>query len=127
METLLLRSLSGDPARDEPIFREIIQVDTELLQIDPFVPFPRKNLASAYYNLGQRDEAFKQVETAINCEPNYVPGYMQLAAWYKERGDISSTDRYNAAAAMIANKYRDFKPTEAYEAVLLGRPSGPSR
>jgi len=125
METTLLRSLSGNPSQDAAIYREIVQVDTEMLEIDPYVPFPRKNLASAYYNLGNRDEAFKQVETAIHYEPNYVPGYLQLADWFKENGDTASNQRYVAAAAMIICKYRDFKPTQVYEAVLLGRPSGP--
>jgi O-antigen ligase len=127
METVLLRSLSGDPGRDSATYREIIQVDSEMLEIDPYVPFPRKNLASAYYNLGDHDEAFKQVRTAIHFEPNYVPGYLQLAAWFEERGDAGSNRQYTAAAAMIVNKYRDFKPTEVYEAVLLGRPTGPSQ
>jgi O-antigen ligase len=123
METLLLRSLSGDLRRDAPIFREIIQVDTELLEIDPFVPFPRKNLATAYYNLGNREEAFKQVQTAIHYEPNYVPGYLVLAEWFNDRGDTRSNQQYTAAAMTIINKYRDFKPTQAYESVLLGRPT----
>jgi O-antigen ligase/Tfp pilus assembly protein PilF len=126
METTLLRLLSGDAARDAAVYREIIQVDAEMLEIDPYVPFPRKNLASAYYFLGQPDEAFRQVEQAIRYEPNYVPGYLQLAAWFSDRGDDTSNRRYTAAAMTIVNKYRDFQPTEVYEAVLLGRPTGPS-
>jgi tetratricopeptide (TPR) repeat protein len=124
METVLVRLISGDPARDSGIYRDIITVDTELLEIDPFIPFPRKNLGSAYYNLGNRDEAFKELTTAIKYEPNYVPGYLQLATWYEERGDMDLTRRYTAAAVNIVNKYRGFKPTEPYESILLGRPTG---
>jgi len=124
METVLVRSISGDPAYDAGIYRDIITFDTKLLEIDPFIPFPRKNLGSAYYNLGNRDEAFKQLTTAIKYEPNYVPGYLQLASWYEERGDIDLNRRYMSAAVNIVSKYRSFKPTEPYETILLGRPTG---
>jgi O-antigen ligase len=124
METALLRSLTGDPTHDSEIDRQIIAVDSELLQIDPFLPFARKNLGSAYYNLDRRDEAFQQLAIAIQYEPNFVPGYLQLASWSEQRGDVDSNRRYTATAMTIVNKYRDFKPTEGYEGVLLGRPSG---
>lgn len=124
METALVHSLTGDAIRDADVYREIVQVDTEMLQIDPYIPFPRKNLATAYYNLGQRDEAFRQIETAIHYEPNYVPGYLQLAEWFDARGDAASNRQYTNAAIAIINKYRDYKPSEPYEIVLLGRPAG---
>ena len=122
MEAVLTRSLSEDAARDRPVYEEIIQVDTELLEIDPYIPFARKNLAGAYHNLGQPERALQELAAAIAYEPNYVPGYLQLAAWYAEREDKASAQKYTVAALSIINKYRNFKPTEAYEAVLLGRP-----
>jgi tetratricopeptide (TPR) repeat protein len=134
MEAVLVRTLTGDPARDRSLNEEIIQANTDLLQVDPFIPFARKNLAAAYYNLGQVERAFAEVRKAIEYEPNYVPGYLQLAAWYGERGDVAASRRYTAAGMSIVHKYRDFKPTEVYEGVLLGRPeqslaalSGPKR
>jgi O-antigen ligase/Flp pilus assembly protein TadD len=122
METALFRSLTGDAAHDRGIYQELVQVDTELLNIDPFVPFPRKNLGLAYYNLGKFDRAMLEVRKAIEYEPNYVPGYLQIAAWYREHGDAGASERYTSAAVAIVNRYRNFKPTEAYEAVLLARP-----
>jgi O-antigen ligase len=125
METLLLRTLSGDPAHDVEVYRDIIKFDTEMIDIDPYIPFPRRNLAGAYYNLGQPGIAFEEIETAIHYEPNYAPGYLQLATWYGERGDAEEKARYTSAAVAIITKYRDFKPTEFYESALLGRPNGP--
>src|SRR5207248_4983504 len=122
METVLVRAFSGDPAHDREIYEDIIRIDSQLLEIDPYIPFPRKNLASAYYKLGQRERAMKEMETAIQYEPNYVPGYLQIADWYGERGDTVAHDRYTAAAINIINKYRNFKPTQLYESILLGRP-----
>jgi tetratricopeptide (TPR) repeat protein len=122
METVLLRSLTGDPARDRETYKEVVQTDTELLAIDPFIPFVRKNLGGAYYNLGQFDHAFLELRRAIEYEPNYVPAYLQMAAWYRERGDTATSERHTAAAMSIVAKYRNFKPTQPYEGLLLGRP-----
>jgi O-antigen ligase len=122
MEAVLMRYLTGDAARDREINQEIVQLHTALLEIDPFIPFARKNLASAYYNLGQVERACQELRKAIECEPNYVPAYLQMAGWYSEQGDTISSQRHTAAAVSIVNKYRNFKPTEAYEGVLLGRP-----
>ncbi len=122
METVLVRSANGDPENDRSVNQEIIQFDTELLRIDPFIPFARKNLADAYYNLGEFDTAVLELAKAIEYEPNYVPGYFQMGAWYTEHGDPVAGQRYTAAGISIVRKYRNFKPTEAYEAVLLARP-----
>jgi len=122
LEAVLIRSMSNDAERDRDVYKAIIRVDSELLEIDPFIPFPRKNLAGAYYSLGQRERAFAELQKAINYEPNYVPGYLQMAAWYAAQGDTASSQRYTAAAVNVVNKYRNFKPTEAYEGILLARP-----
>jgi O-antigen ligase len=122
METALLRSFSEDADHNREIYRALIQTDTEILQIDPFLPFVRKNLASAYYNVGQFDRALTELQRAIAYEPNYVPGYLQMATWYTQRGDVTASQRNTALAVSIVNKYRDFKPTQVYEALLLARP-----
>jgi O-antigen ligase len=122
MEIALIRSLTGDPEHDRGVSRDVIQIDSELLAIDPYIPFARKNLAVAYYNLGHIDRALQEVGKAIEYEPNYVPGYLLLSTWYGEHGDTATSQRYNATGMSLVNKYRNFKPTEAYEGVLLGRP-----
>ena len=122
MENALVNSLTGEVERDRAVNQEIVRLDTELLEIDPFIPFVRKNLASSYYNLGDFEQAFLELKKAIEYEPNYVPGYLQMANWYRERGDEVAGQVYTATGMTIVNKYRNFKPTEAYEVVLLGRP-----
>jgi O-antigen ligase len=122
METVLIRSLTGDSSRDRATNEEVIRVDKEMLEIDPFLPFARKNLASAYYNVGEIDQAFLELRRAIEDEPNYVPGYLTLGTWYGEHGDPVAGQRYTAAGVSIISKYRNFKPTQPYEGVLLGRP-----
>ncbi len=122
METVLVRSLSDDRERDMSVHRAILENDARLLEIDPYLPFPRKNMAGAYYVLGQRDRAMEELQRAIDYEPNYVPAYLVMASWYAERGDMSESERYTNLGLAIVNKYRDFTPKELYERILLGRP-----
>ena len=122
METLLIRTLNGDPAHDMPLYKDLIANDTTFTQIDPFIPFARKNLAAALYQLGQPQAALKELQQAIEYEPNYVPGYLQLSAWYRDMGRTPESQEYQKKAVDIVLKYRDFKPNEPYEGLLLGRP-----
>ena len=122
MENALVESLSGEIHSDDDLQKTIIENDSQLLQIDPYLPFQRRNLATAYYNLGQRRRAFEELHRAIEYEPNYVPGYLTMAAWYAEHGDTAESRRYEALALSIVNKYRDVRPADIYEATLLGRP-----
>jgi tetratricopeptide (TPR) repeat protein len=122
MEEALVRSLTGDEKHDLDVHKQIVENDLRLLSVDPYLPFPRKNLAHAYYNLGQYERAMEEMQKAVEYEPNYVPAYLQMASWYGERGDYAAKDRYNATAMSIVGKYRDAKPEFPYENILLGRP-----
>jgi O-antigen ligase len=122
MEEVLIRSLTGDAQRDLAWHQQIVENDTKLLEVDPYLPFPRKNLAIAYYNLGQRQLAFEEMNKALEYEPNYVPAYAQLASWYGDQGDAAAKEKYASAAVSIVNRYRNFKPESPYQGILLGRP-----
>ncbi len=122
MEAALVQSLTGNAEQDSYIYDQLIQNDLQLLEIDPYIPFARKNLADAYFKLGQHDRAFQELQTALSYEPNYVPGYLQFATWYKDLGDLSISRQYTEEAIAIVNKYRDYRPGRPYEGLLLGRP-----
>ena len=114
--------MNGDAAHDMPLYKDLIANDTTFTQIDPFIPFVRKNLAAALYQLGQREAALKELQQAIEYEPNYVPAYLQLSTWYRDMGNASESQEYQNKAVAIVLKYRDFRPQEPYEGLLLGRP-----
>ncbi len=122
METLLVRKLNGNLAHDTEIYKQIVRNNTELLDVDPYIPFPRRNLAVAFYYLGERERAMAEVRQAVVFEPNYVPGYFQLAEWSAESGNLAESNRYKAKAVEIVAKYRDLKPADPYLGILLGRP-----
>jgi len=122
METVLLQSLTGNPEQDNEIYIQLAGHDGRLLDIDPYLPFPRKNLASALYHLGQRERAIEELKKALEYEPNYVPGYLEISSWYRDLGEDSESNLFQNTAIKIVNKYRDYKPKLPYEGLLLGRP-----
>jgi tetratricopeptide (TPR) repeat protein len=122
METTLVHSLTQKREHDRQVYQQLIENNTGLLAIDPFLPFPRSNLAVALDNLGRRDEAIREVQQALEYEPNYVRGYMQLAGWYAEMGKEAEANRYRATAVEIVNRYREYQPTDPYIGLLLARP-----
>ena len=124
MESALMQSFSRNAIHDMEVHKAILENDTKLLEVDPYLPFARKNLASAYYALGEYDHAFEQLRRTIDYEPNYVPAYLVMGSWYAERGDIQNSQRYTTIGLAIVNKYRNFKPSEVetYERYILGRP-----
>lgn len=129
LEKALIERLNGDPRHDAAIHLSIVEVDRLGLEVNPFNPFIRKNLAEGLYNLGKLEEACAELRKALENEPNYVPGYLRLAEWYGEMGRIEESDRYRKQAIQIANFYRD-RPSQSldeFESLLLGRPQAASR
>ena len=122
MEAALVQSMTGNAEHDSHVYEQLIQNDLQLLEIDPYIPFARKNLADAYFQLGQHDRAFQELQIALDYEPNYVPGYLQFATWYRDLGDLSISRQYTEDAIAIINKYRNYRPGRPYEGLLLGRP-----
>jgi O-antigen ligase len=124
LEHLLIDRLSGDPAKDAATHLRIVTVDRHILEIDPFNPFVRKNLAEALYMSGAKEEAQQELERALELEPNYVPGYLRIADWYRDAGNLTASADYRQKAVAVVLRYQNFQPKEPYEAMLLGRGEG---
>jgi O-antigen ligase len=121
MERAFILSLTGNADVDRAVHPQIAAIDRELLRVDPFNPFVRKNLAEALYRDGHPQEAEQELERALSYEPNYVAGYLTIARWESETGNIERANRYRQTASAILTKYQDFKSDEPYELMLLGR------
>jgi tetratricopeptide (TPR) repeat protein len=124
LENLLIDRLSGDPVKDRAIHLRIAAVDRHILEVDPFDPFVRKNLAEALYMSGEKEKAQQELERALELEPNYVPGYLRIADWYRDAGNLTASDDYRQKAVGVVLRYQNFQPKEPYEAMLLGRRTG---
>jgi tetratricopeptide (TPR) repeat protein len=127
LEAALIQRLTGDPQTDARVHEKIIQVDRHLLEINPFNPFVRKNLAEAYYNLGDRYQARQELLKAIEIEPNYVPGHLRLAEWYDEARQPEEGERHRRRAIQIVHHYKNKMSLEPLERMLLGRPQSPQQ
>jgi O-antigen ligase len=122
MEKALIWSLTGNDESDSRIHPLIAAVDREVLRIDPFDPFVRKNLAEALYRDGRRREAVEELDRAIQVEPNYISAYLTMAKWEQEAGNAARADQYHQKAMEISAKYRDIKYPGPYERLLLAQP-----
>jgi tetratricopeptide (TPR) repeat protein len=122
LERVLIQRLTGDPRRDAPIHQRIVETNRRALTGNPFNPFVRKNLAEALYHLGEREQAYEELLKAVAMEPNYVPGYLRLAAWSQEMGRSEDSDKYRKQAIQVVHLYKDKKFADVFENLLLGRP-----
>jgi len=125
LETALVQRLTDNPQVDRAIHRRIAEADEHLLRANPFNPFIRKNLAEAFYNLGDRNRALEELLKAVEIEPNYVPGYFRLAEWYQEAGELEQSTRYKNHAIQLVNDFRDTPAEDPFDNLLLGRPQTP--
>ena len=125
LEKALIQRLTGNPRHDDAIHKRIVEADRRGLEVNPFNPFTRRNLAEGLYNLGMREEAYAELRKAIDIEPNYVPGYLRLAEWYQQTGRTEESDKYRQQAIQVVNFYKDKQSLDVFENLLLGRPEAP--
>jgi O-antigen ligase len=121
-DVLVLR-LTGETDRDFNVHRRLIGANQSMLDLDPFLPFTRTNLAEALYRSGDRRRAYEELLKTLEMEPNYVPGYKRLAKWYAEDGNLERSRLLLDKAVSIEREYSDLQDVTDYEAIILGRPA----
>lgn len=121
LEAALIQRLTGDPALDRRTHEQIVEADWRVLENNPFNPFIRKNLAEALFNIGSKDEAFRELQKAVEIEPNYVPGYLRLAEWSGDAGREAESEGYRQQAIAVVLRYKDLRTADPFEDLLLGR------
>lgn len=122
LERALILSLTGDVEADRRIHPQIAVIDRDILRVDPFDPFVRKNLAEALYREGRKQEAQEEIQRALQVEPNYVAAYLTMANWENEAGNIDRAAQYRQKAMDIVMKYPEAKRMGPYDHLLLARP-----
>jgi O-antigen ligase len=121
LERVLFQRLTGDVERDRDIHNRIIEIDLHILRQDPFNALVRKNLAEAFYNSGQRERAYQELQRALEYEPNYVPAYLRMADWHREDGRLEESEKFKKRGAEVVQHYQHNPATDPFEAILLGR------
>lgn len=54
----------------------------------------RNNLAAAYYKLGMEEEAFAELEAALDLSPNHSEALNNLGVLYRRRGQLGPAEEY---------------------------------
>jgi O-antigen ligase len=126
-EAVLVQRLTEDPQRDRTIHRRIAAAGEHQLRADPFNPFVRKNIAEAFYNLGDVNRACEELLKAVEIEPNYIPGHLRLAEWYQEAGKLDESEKYKKQAMLLKDHFKDRPVPDPFDNLLLGRPQAPKQ
>ena len=127
LEEVLFQRLTQNPKTDKPIHTRIASAAEHQLRADPFNPFIRRNMAEAFYYLGNRNRAYEELTRAVEIEPNYIPGYLRLAEWYEEAGEMEQSVKYKNQAIQLAIHFKDKPVTDPIDRLLLGRPYSPQQ
>ena len=117
----LLARITGEDASDRIRHRSFAQANEAILALDPFLPMVGLNLATAYYQSGQRDIAYEQMRRTIELEPNFVTAYLTLAEWYEADGNETDRQAMVETSLGIIERYRLVDDLTEYESFLLGR------
>ena len=120
--TLILR-LTGETGPDRRLHRKLIDVNQAVLDLDPFLPQARMNLAEALRRSGRAEEAYAELIRTVELEPNYVAAYRRLADWAAEAGNLELSRSFLDEIEQIDERYRGVVLLTDYEALILGRPA----
>lgn len=89
------------------------------VEVEPFGPAIRVQLAFAYTNLGQYDDAIIEAKRAIELDPNYLEPYAALGDAYRLSGQLEEAKRtYEAALAKDSTRPDIQRSLAAVEASL---------
>lgn len=81
----------------------------QAIKLDPISPSLRLTLGGVYYALGNFDEAIRLFQQTIELKPNFANGYYNLAAAYREKGDLQKAkDNMDIVLGLIPASSSDY-------------------
>ncbi len=122
-QTLILR-LTGAGGPERRLHRKLIDANRAVLDLDPFLPQARMNLAEALRRTGRAEEAYAELRRTIELEPNYIGAHQRMADWAAEEGNLELSRSFLDEIEQIDARYRGVEHLTDYEALILGRPAG---
>jgi predicted Zn-dependent protease len=72
---------------------EALAAYQQAIALEPFQPFNRLELGRLYLAMGERGEAQAIVRSAVDLEPNFLPGREWLARFYLKSGLHEAADQ----------------------------------
>lgn len=84
------------------------------IRLDPINPLLRLDLGGLYYSLGNYDDAIKHFQIATELKPDYPNSYYNLAAAYREKGEIKkAVDNMEIVLNLIEVDSGDYQKAES--------------
>ena len=90
----------------------------QAVEREPFNPFHRLELARLYLALAEGEKAERSVQSAIETEPNFLPGRIWLAMRYAKTGRIDLAKQEYEEILRRQRYYANWS-IEAYERSFL--------
>jgi len=85
---------------DDVYVANAVEIAKKGAEVEPFGPAIKVQLAFAYTNLGQFDDAIEQAGLAVDLDPNYMEAYSALGDAYRLSGRLEEAKQtYEAALA----------------------------
>lgn len=98
---------------------------SQAIKADPLSPRLRLELGGVYYAIGRYDDAVHAFQQAIDLKPNWANAHYNLAAAYKEKGDLdSATAQLQAVLGLVNPASADFqKASQDLETLFKPQPT----
>jgi len=91
-----------------------VQAYNQAVALDPINPNLRIALGGAYYALGRYDEAISTFQLAILAKPDLANAHYNLAAAYREKGDINKAiSEMNTVLTQVTKDSADYNLAKA--------------
>ena len=91
-----------------------IQSFDQAVALDPINPNLRIALGGVYYALGKYDDAVKVFELAVLSKPDLANAHYNLAAAYREKGEIDKAiAQINAVLSLVSKDSKDYEVAKA--------------
>lgn len=89
------------------------------LEVDPFSPFIRAEMATLYAEIGKFEQAIDLMQEAVNYEPNFVGGYQLLGRFLHQLNREIEAQEAFARAEAIQQTYPSYQHEPEYTQALL--------
>ncbi len=110
---------AGADLLDRRYLQQAVEWGQKAVEVEPFGPAARFQLALAYYRLGRMDEARSELEEATQMDPAYADAQMLLGDMYRDAGEYEKAKKaYEAALSIKPDDPRATNALNALEASM---------
>jgi predicted Zn-dependent protease len=115
----LHRNMFRQKLPTRPTAENALREYAHALEVEPFSPFIRLEMATLYAEIGEFEQAISLMQEAIGYEPNFVGGLQLLGEFMRHLKRDTEADEAFARADQIRQTYPNYEYFPAYTQALL--------